>query len=666
MGRAEAGVTATAAGFAERATAYARDVATGRILACKWVRLACERHLRDLDRQGTEEFPFVFDAERAARACKFVELLPHTKGKWAAGKPGVPGVNLIRLEAWQVWFIASVFGWVHRETGLRRFRTVYLCVPRKNGKSAIAAGVGLYMFCADGEYGSEVYSGATTEKQAWEVFRPAKQMAERTPGLQAAFRVSCGAKNLHVPDNGSRFEPVVGKPGDGASPSCAIVDEYHEHQTDVLFDTMLTGMGAREQPLMLVITTAGDNIAGPCFALQDEVQKVLEGALQDEGLFGVVYTIDSERHGRVFHSHAEGLRRLAEACDCTAAAPAAAFEASAEGVRLAVRELAQVTHDEKCETRQRQATVTADGLLSMEMPPDDWTGGEALIKANPNHGVSVGAEFLEARQTEAVRSSRKQNVFRTKHLNVWVGAREVWMNLEAWKKCGDSRLRIEDFAGEPCWIGLDLASKIDITAVVRVFRRAIGEGMVREDGTVTAPPVHYYVFPRFYLPEERTDDPKCKHYSGWVHDGVLTATDGNIIDYDAIREDLVGDAALCQVAEVAYDPWGATQLALQLQEDHGMHIVEVPQTVAHLSEPMKWVEALVHAGRLHHAGDPILTWMMSNVTAKTDAKENIFPRKEAPENKIDGVVALIMALGRAMLGAGGEKSVYEERGVILL
>lgn len=557
------------------ANRYVQDVVDGRVLACKWVRLACRRHLEDLERAGTGDFPYEFDEAKANRACAFIELLPHTKGRWAVAKPGQKGSTLLKLEPWQKFILCSVFGWVHEGTGFRRFRIVYVCVPRKNGKSGLAAGIGLYMFAADGEYGAEVYSGATSEKQAWEVFRPAKLMAERTPELCEAFGIATNAKNLHIHKNGSRFEPVIGKPGDGASPSCAIIDEYHEHESDELFDTMLTGMGAREQPIELVITTAGENIAGPCYALQSDVQKMLEGTIIDEELFGVVYSVDED---------------------------------------------------------------------------DDWTSEEALRKANPNFDVSVGADFLKSRQAEALRSSRKQGIFKTKHLNIWVQARNAWMNMEAWRRLGDSTLQREDFAGDPCWKALDLANKLDLTADVSVFRREI------EDEP------HFYVFGRYYVPEETAQDPDKRHYQGWAADGHLTLTNGSIIDYDAIRDGIVEDAG--EIQELAYDPWSATQLALQLQEEHGITVVEVPQTVARLSEPMKWLEAMVLDGRIHHDGSPVLTWAMSNVVARVDAKENIYPRKERPENKIDPVVSLIMALSRAMLNQTAEKSVYETRGVL--
>lgn len=248
---------------------YARDIVAKKIPAGKSVRLACKRHLDELKLIKKRDFPFRFDTDKASRPCKFIERMPHTKGKWGARK------ELIHLEPWQIFIICCVFGWIRKTTGLRRYRVLFLVVPRKNGKSAIAAGIGLYMLCADGEFGAEVYSGATNEKQAWEVFRPAKLMAERTPALLKRFGIDVTAKAIAKLADGSKFETIVGDPGDGQSPSCSIHDEYHEHADDGQIDTMQTGMGARDQPLQLLITTAGDNLAGPCYArILDERAKI--------------------------------------------------------------------------------------------------------------------------------------------------------------------------------------------------------------------------------------------------------------------------------------------------------------------------------------------------------------------------------------------------------
>lgn len=238
------------------------------------VRLQCRRFLDELKLSRAATFPYRFDREKAARPCRFIEKLPHSKGKWAAKR------ERIVLQPWQIFAIAVPFGWVHKageRKSLRRFRLIVIVVPRKNGKSAIAAGIGLYMLCADGEAGAEVYSGATNEKQAFEVLKPAIMMARKTPALTARFGVTVNAKNLTIDADGAKFETLIGDPGDGQSPSCAIHDEYHEHRDDGQVSTMETGMGARDQPIQLIITTAGENLGGPCYALILDERKKLAG-----------------------------------------------------------------------------------------------------------------------------------------------------------------------------------------------------------------------------------------------------------------------------------------------------------------------------------------------------------------------------------------------------
>ena len=278
--------------YAAIARQYAGDVVGGTIPACKSIRLQCQRFLDELSLQDEEDFPHRFDEEKAARVCKFIERLPHTKGRWAQKR------QCLRLEPWQIWILACTFGWLRKRDGLRRFRVLFVVVPRKNGKSALSAGIALYMLCADGEFGAEVYSGATNEKQAGEVFTPARLMAKRTPALLKRFGLSVNAKNLVRLEDNSKFETIIGNPGDGQSPSCSIHDEYHEHADDRQVSTMITGMGARDQPLQVLITTAGYNLAGPCYAAIGEERTKLAGIghnggppLDDETFF-VEYTLD--------------------------------------------------------------------------------------------------------------------------------------------------------------------------------------------------------------------------------------------------------------------------------------------------------------------------------------------------------------------------------------
>ena len=275
--------------FVALAFQYAEDVVAQRVPAGPFVRAAAERHLRDFDTFVLDKaYKYLFDPHAAARVCRFIETLPHTKGRWAASN------QLIELQPWQLFLVVVLFGWLRKDNGKRRFRKVYWEIPRKNGKSLLAAAIGLYMTVHDNEFGAEVYSGATTEKQAWEVFRPARLMAIKTPKLLNHFGLEVWAKQILRPRDGSKFEPIIGTPGDGSSPSCAIVDEFHEHDTPALYDTMETGMGAREQPLLIVITTAGYNVAGPCHELHDEVVKVLRNVVELDDVFGCIFGIDEK------------------------------------------------------------------------------------------------------------------------------------------------------------------------------------------------------------------------------------------------------------------------------------------------------------------------------------------------------------------------------------
>ncbi|WP_252717318.1 terminase large subunit [Acinetobacter radioresistens] len=475
----------------------------------------------------------------------------------------------ITLEAWQKFGIACTFGWVRKKDGFRRFRESYWEVPRKNGKSVIAAGVALNMFANDGEFGSEVYAGATTEKQAWEVFKPARLMAIRSPDFLEAAGILINAGSLEIPEEGSVFEPIIGDPPDGQSPHCAIVDEFHEHPTSALYDTMQTGMGARRQPLIFTITTAGFNIEGPCYDLRGRVQEMLLGTVPDDELFGWMWTIDED---------------------------------------------------------------------------DDWTDPRVLAKANPNFGVSVYSDYLESQQRRAIQNASKQNAFKTKHLNLWVSSRTAYFNMEKWQACADNTLKLEDFSDVPCLMPIDLASKVDICARINLFYRV-------ENGRL-----HYYcIDPRFYLPEDTVMNGDEKQvldrYQKWMNQGVLEVHDGSENDFSLVASDLINDAKKVPLTEVPYDEWGGFQVSRDI-EDAGYETVKMPKTTKTFSPAMKELVAAISSGRFHHDGHPILSWMIGNVISKPDANENDFPRKEKSSKKIDGAVALLMGINRAMLLAG--------------
>jgi phage terminase large subunit-like protein len=539
-----------------KAHAYAADVLAGHVPACKWVRLACKRHEGDLLRQNTEGFPYIFDEEKAERVCKFMEMLPYTKGKWSKKNRLDPRAHLMKLEPWQCFILCCLFGWVDK-FGLRKYNKASIYVPRKNGKSPLAAGIGWYMFAYDNEPGAEVYSGATNEKQAWEVFKPALQMAKIRPDLAEGGGVTVNASSMVIDGDGSVFKPVVGNPGDGASPHCAIVDEYHQHQTSGMYDTFRTGIMAREQPLLLVISTAGDNHIGPCRHDWKHCEDVLQGILQDETLFCIIFTLD-------------------------------------------------------------------DG--------DDWTTAEALRKANPNYGVSVIEKNLLSDLAMAMVTPRAQAAFKTKNLNLWVSSSSAYFNIERWMQLGDPALKLENFTGRPVFLSSDFAAKSDLTVTVYLFP---GDG---EDWTV---------FGKYYLPRATVELPENSHYRTWSLQGLIEVTEGDVTDMRALQDDVLAAQGKFAVQEWLFDPNRVYGVVQPLQEA-GVPVIEVTTNASVLSKPMRYLDDMIKAGRIHHNGDPVLAWAISNVIARENRKDQIYPDKESREKKIDPVVALITAFSRAM------------------
>ena len=563
---------------------YARDIVSGKIPAGKSIKRQCQRFLEELKVQRRKEFPHRFDNEKASRVCRFIEKLPHTKGEWARKK------LRLTLEPWQIWILCCTFGWLRKRDGLRRFRVLFVVVARKNGKSAIAAGVGDYMFCADKEFGAEVYAGATNEKQAWEVLKPAMLMVKRTPALKTRFNIEVNARNMVRIDDESKFETIIGDPGDGQSPSCAIHDEYHEHADDGQVDTMRTGMGARSQPLQVLITTAGDNLGGPCYARILEERERLQGVgLRDEA---------REALTAVGLSHNGG--------------PALDHE-----------------------------TFFVEYAADDD---DDWRSEGALRKANPNMDAAGLGDFLRSQQREAIATPRKAGVFKTKHLNLWVASKAAYFDIQKWRACHDLNVPMrgrdlfeyEALRGRRCVAGLDLASKVDIAALELLFL-PIGAKATVDDPYVR---VGFY-----FLPEETVLSVPA--YQDWHADSLITATQGNIIDYDEILDTLRDVRGFCQLEQVAYDPHQATYMVTTMVKE-GFPVIEYRPIVLNFSEPMKELDALTKAGTIAHGGCPVMEWQMNNVVAQADRKDNVYPNKPRVEAKIDNPVALISALGASM------------------
>ena len=542
------------------AEGYAADVMSGRMPACQWAVKACRRQFDDLEKAKGGQFPYRFDHEKASRICRFIEMLPHIKGEWA--KNG----SRIELQPWQVFILTGVFGWVSRDTGLRRFRTVFLEMSRKNGKSTFSSGVGLYCLCLDGEEGSDVFSAATTRDQAKIVWQDAWHMVERSPGLKSTFGVSTTAHAISQIATASRFQALSaeGNSLDGLNIHCAIVDELHAHRTRKVYDVLETATGARSQPLISNITTAGLDRSGICYEQRSYVTKILDGVVDDPSYFGIIYTLD---------------------------------------------------------------------------PEDSWQDEENWIKSNPNLDVSVDREELRRLALKAAKMPSALNNFLTKHMDIWVNANIGLFNVTKWNELANPLLKVEDFKDDEAWVGLDFAPIHDFTCRVILFRREHDDG------------AHYYVFARHFLSEGEIAESDNSSYSGWAREGWISTNPGNMTDDRELEDDvvaLVEDGY--QVQEVDCDPSRMQGVEKRIAERTGVEVVEILQNIRNLSAATDNLIALIEDGRIHHNGDPVLAWMLSNTTGHWDRGGRVYPGKDRPENKIDAVTALITALSRAMIG----------------
>jgi len=525
---------------------YARKVTTGTILAGKYQRLACERHLRDRLREGTKKFPYRFDLKRAERFFRFAEQLRHYKGEWAGQR--------IALEPHQRFRLGSMFGWVH-ENGLRRFRTVYSEIPRKNGKSLEAAVVALYGTFFDDEPGAEGFVVATKRAQAKIVFADCKRLVQSS-GLRSRIAVLTG--NLNYDRIAAKLEPLGADSDstDGLNPQIVIIDEAHAMKTRGMIDVMETATGARRQPIVFWITTAGSDIVTPCGDQHHYVCQILDRVIVDETCFGFIAHADED---------------------------------------------------------------------------DDPFDEKTWRKANPNYGVSVKPDDMRALARKAEAMPPAAAAFKQKRLNLWVNAIAPWLSLEGWRR-GQSTWSAEDMRGAPCWIGVDLSSKIDLTAVVAVFPP-------HEDRR------RWRVLAWCLTPEDTLDERAHRDrapYRTWVERGWLQTNPGNRIDQDVVRDIVTRAAALFEVQHIGFDPWNPGNLVKALTDD-GHLVVEIPQTLPQMSGPAKEFEADVLDGLVDGGGNDLLTWAISNVRVQTDNKENIYPTKKRSRGRIDPVIATLMA-----------------------
>ena len=546
--------------FVESALDYARDVVAEKIPACQWARLACARHLKDLDRYASPDAPYYFDAKAANRVCDVIQHFPHIKGVWAQAR------KRLELQPWQSFIVCSVFGWHCTESKTRRFRIAYIEVPRKNAKSTLTSAVGLYLLACDGEQGAHVVAAANAREQARVIFGDAQHMARREAGFRAKFGVEVLAHTIVQPATASKFEALSAEYSnlDGLNLHAALIDELHAHPSRGLWDILETATGSRAQPLIWAVTTAGTNRASVCYDQRSHVIDILNGAITDDSYFGIIYTRD-------------------------------------------------------------------DG--------DDPWDEQTWIKANPNYGVSKYPESLRAEGKRAMVMPSAQNAFLTKHLNIWTNADVAWLPAGAWEQCADRALDIEDLRGYSCYVGIDLALRSDIAALMLAFPP---EG-ARD---------YWAVFGRYYLPEETIARGENAHYQGWEAGGLLTATAGTITDFDYILDNLEDYCSRFDVREIAVDPFDAGPLVTSIEKRGLPKPIDVRQHAPNMSPAMVEMEGLVIGRKLRHDGDPILSWMVSNVRAHR-VGDLLHPRKDADDKKIDGVTALLMCFYRAMKQESG-------------
>ncbi len=501
----------------------------------------------------------------------FSRFLRHSKGRWA-GQP----FDLLDWERDEV--VMPLFGW-KRPDGSRRFRQAYIEVPKKNGKSTLLAGFGLFGLIADHEPGAEVYSAGADRQQASIIHSESSRMVRKSPGLRQRLICVDSQKRIVYPEQDAVFVALSADAysNDGWNAHMILFDELHAQKTPDLWDTLIYATIAREQPLHISITTAGISRLGICWEQHEYAQGVLDATIPDTSFLAVIHAADVD---------------------------------------------------------------------------DDWTSPEVWAKANPSYGITIDPVEIASACRAAQASPRKENVFRRLRLNQWVEQDTRWVSMSTWDACNTAPLDPEDLEGRSCYAGIDMSSTQDLSAEALVF-----------------PPVDedepWKVLVYLWLPADNMVERVRKDkvpYDLWVRQGFIETTQGNVIDYDVIRRRTSELNERFRILEIAIDRWNATQLSTQLMGD-GFDVVLFGQGFASMSGPTKEMEKLVLSKMLDHGGHPVLRWMMSHAVVETDAAENIKLSKKKSTERIDGLIATVMGLGRAIVQTTDEESVYESQGI---
>lgn len=552
------------------------SVTSGKLPSNRNIKLAVSRFSRDLKSCNKKNYPFYFDEDAADRAITFVKRLRHTKGEFANRQ--------FDLQQYQAFILANIFGWKKKDNNKRRFTKVYTEIARKNGKSEFAAAIGIYLLYADNEQGAEIYTAATKKDQAKIVFNIIKSMVKKMKleSPKAKKTIGVHTNNIHVLSTESLVEPLPADSDklDGLNPHGAIIDEYHSHKSSDLLEVIETGMGARLQPLLFIITTAGFNRYSPCFRLRKVCIDVLEDHKVDDTLFSMIFTLD-------------------------------------EG--------------------------------------DDWKQETSWIKSNPNLGNAPYLSYMQSQLTKAINEGADKEIqFKTKNLNIWTSTGSTWISADKWSANGQS-FDIKKLKGRRAYGGLDLSSVSDLSAFVLVFPP------IDKDPTT-------YIVGRYYCPEEGAKKRSAKDgvpYLQWAKDKAIKMTPGNVIDYDYIKKDILDAAEDYDIIVVEFDRYNSSQIVIDLTEE-GIAMDAFSQTYVHMNAPINQIEKMILNNEANHGGDVALAWMAGNVMIKLDANGNRKFDKAASTEKIDGMVALAMAVGGWMTEEVIGPSVYESKGITKL
>jgi len=512
--------------------------------------------------------------EEADFAVAFIENLKHTKGTWY-DEP-------FELIDWQEQIIRDIFGTL-KSNGYRQFNTAYIEIPKKQGKSELAAAVALLLTCGDGEERAEVYGCAADRKQASIVFDVAADMVRLNPTLSRTVKILDSQKKLIYMPTGSSYQVLSADVANkhGFNTHGVVFDELHTQPNRKLFDVMTQGSGdARMQPLYFLITTAGDDTNSICYEVHQKAKDILEGRKIDHTFYPVIFGADEA---------------------------------------------------------------------------DDWTDPKTWKKANPSLGITVGIDKVKAACESAQQNPGEENAFRQLRLNQWVKQAVRWMPMDKWDKCAFPVIE-KALEGRVCYGGLDLSSTTDITAFVLVFPP--------EDEADK-----YVVLPYFWIPEENLPvRVRRDHvpYDVWERQGFMQTTEGNVVHYGFIEKFIEQLGEKYNIREIAFDRWGAVQMVQNL-EGMGFTVVPFGQGFKDMSPPTKELMKLTLEQCIAHGGHPVLRWMMDNISIRSDPAGNIKPDKERSTEKIDGAVATIMALDRAIrCGNDTSASVYDSRGIVFI